>query len=292
MTNNNSLKSNSLMMRSSAIYSNFSGNYNPNDNFLPLSTSFNNKNYNKGYEENVPILNRQDYKNQFNVLHNNISDMILNEHVVEYKVKIDAFDRDATNYPNPFDFAVHFGTQMEQTKRPVINRSFKNVKYVKIDTIIIPKYYVIVHDVGMGTYSIDGSMTVNDDRFVYLEIPELQSTTSQGTNTTAENAFVIMQDREYPTQFQGSAYFATRIYKDNVLQNIDKLTFRIKDSYGNQHGFKIVDTLGAPLNEQMDTNIDNKNKLNNVYNKIFQTYIHLTIGVVENAINTLTKFEK
>jgi hypothetical protein len=29
-----------------------------------------------------------------------------------------------------------------------------------------------------------------------------------------------------------------------------------------------------------------------VYNKIFQTYIHLTIGVVENAINTLTKFDK
>lgn len=290
------------MMRSSAIYSNFSSNYNPNDNFLPLSKSFNSKHYDKNYEENVPILNRQDYKNQFNVLHNNISDMILNEHVVEYKVKIDAFDRDASIYPNPFNFAVNFGTQMEQTKRPVINRAFKNVKYVKIDSIIIPKFYVIEKEIVSPPpappspaiiYNIDGSKTINDDRFVYLEIPELQSTTSLGTNTSAENGFVIMQDREYSTMFQGSAYFATRIYKDNVLQNIDKLTFRIKDSYGNQHELKIVDSVtGALLPDKLDTDINNKNNLNNVYNKIFQTYIHLTIGVVENAINTLTKFDK
>lgn len=288
-------------------------------NFKPVTTNNDNRkhaNYNDAFQESYPIINRHDFRNQHNTLHNNMADSLVNEHVTEYRINIDARNRDATTFPNPFDFTVTFAPPSRQaikekvfvdpndpskgktiqttyvggTPEPSISRKFKNVKYVKVESIVLPKYFKVVND--GGTYGLDGSESVDDDRFIVLEIPELRSTNNFGTNTNVENGFIVFPDRVYNTMFTGMTFYANRVFDDNALGNINRLTFKIKNSWGEQYALKIVDPAGKDLPEKLDTDPANSANLNNVYHKIFQTHITLVVGVFENNLNTLAKYEQ
>ena len=64
-----------------------------NINTLPSMSNFNN-----AYEQPYPIIEKLDYSNKNNVLHNNIGPRVLDEHIVEYRVIIDSQDRDIKVY--------------------------------------------------------------------------------------------------------------------------------------------------------------------------------------------------
>ena len=305
-------------MHTSSNYSNFSNQNNPMGNFKPITSNNPVKgpsNYDSAFQESHPIINRHDYRNQYNTLHNNLADNVINEHVTEYRVNIDARDRDANTFPNPFNFTVTFAppsrqaikekvlidpnnpskgktlktTYIDGTPEPSISRKFRNVKYVKVESMVLPKYFKIVND--SGTYGIDGSESVDEDRFIVLEIPELRNNNNFGTNVHTENGFIVFPDRIYNTIFTGMTFYANRVFDDNALGNIDRLTFKIKNSWGEQYELKIVDPTGNTLTEKPDIDPANNDNLNNVYHKIFQTHITLIIGIVENNLNTITKYE-
>ncbi len=92
------------------------------------------------------------FVNNNDVLHNNLRDNLLNEEVREYSVIIDSKDRNYQVYTNPFQYEVKFKPLSKSREQrgsnyvtyeepaPVINDSFKNVKYIKLEMAILPIY--------------------------------------------------------------------------------------------------------------------------------------------------------
>ena len=149
------------------------GNFNPiTTNNMPLNNGLNN--FNSAFQVNAPFIEKQDFRNKNTFLHNNINENLLLEQIIEYNLNIDSKDRSLTAYPNPFDFTVTFGGHgqvienkitlkkkssdlgaineskfenkkitYEGTPGPIINKKFKNVKYLRIDYLILPKTNVI-----------------------------------------------------------------------------------------------------------------------------------------------------
>jgi len=61
----------------------------------------------------------------------------------EYICHINSLDRDIYKYPNPFNFLIKCSPNPDNTDA-YINRVFKNVRFIKIDTAILPrKFYLI-----------------------------------------------------------------------------------------------------------------------------------------------------
>lgn len=126
--------------------------------------SGNNNSFNSAFAEPHPIIERMDYSNKNNILHNNVADSVFAEDIIEYRVNIDSLDRDICKYPNPFDFAVSFDESSGGTIRtesikngkciaiteqikgaclPIINKRFRNIKYIKLESIVLPQYHCV-----------------------------------------------------------------------------------------------------------------------------------------------------
>lgn len=132
-------------------------------------------NFNDSYSQPDQIIEKTNFDNDGHVLHNNLDDYLLNENVVEYHINIDSDDRRIETYPNPFDYTVIFTSEgksiykpirkkngrfdgfeqieLPETPSPVIMRNFKNVKYVKLDHVILSKYnrskYTLEQNIGI-----------------------------------------------------------------------------------------------------------------------------------------------
>lgn len=102
------------------------------------------------------LINKPDYRNTGELVHNNLKDNILNTHLIENKIYIDSGDRDQSIYVNPFNFTVYLKPDgasrivnrktgevelIAGTPKPYLSYNFKNVKYIQIDKIILPVYY-------------------------------------------------------------------------------------------------------------------------------------------------------
>jgi hypothetical protein len=64
------------------------------------------------------------------------------ERLNQYTVNIDSTDRDINLYPNPFKFNIIFNSD-KYSNKPVIQRKFKDIKYLKLETITLPNEYSI-----------------------------------------------------------------------------------------------------------------------------------------------------
>jgi hypothetical protein len=64
------------------------------------------------------------------------------ERLVQYGVNVDSSDRNITAYPNPFNFRIIFNAS-GQNVQPVVQKKFKDIKYLKLETLTIPNYYTI-----------------------------------------------------------------------------------------------------------------------------------------------------
>ena len=94
----------------------------------------------EGFSQNKPLIERQEYVNTGNILHNNLAENLLSENVFEYNIYIDSADRDITKYYSPFEFKVYFS---EIADSPKIDQNFKNVKYINLNYIILPPTNVL-----------------------------------------------------------------------------------------------------------------------------------------------------
>ncbi len=313
---------------------------NPNNLFNPISTntmynmSMNPSmtNFSKAYTPNDPIIEKIDYINKNKIIHNNVGDNVLDEHVVEYRINIDSLDRDIKTYPDPFSFTVKFnptgsstiqteeyvdqkdkskGTKIVESRfdgapSPVINKEFKNVKYIKLENVILPQFSKLKEKQD-GTYEFDPSSHLVTERFVLLVIKELDC---QRVYTTSNNVTRVSEDGKCytpPTPFaliipdkllglnyySGTSYYGSKIYKNSVLGNVNILTINFYDSTGLPLKYNNLFTYDD-LQEYEYENGDPLpiTDLRHPYNKRIQTSLSLIIGVVESQINTNTKFDE
>jgi len=263
-------------------------------------------NFDKSYQPNAPIIERIDYRNNNELLHNNLQENVLSERIVEYKIMIDSRDRNVDAFPNPFKYAVTFnpatrrlisqevytdpkkpclGTKIVDESigiapSPYINQEFKNVKYIKIDSVVLPQCAKI-NDDGNDFDSVC-DYTLPTDRFINMRIKELDSDQFFSTNNVVTNAsFLLYPDKLLGTKYYVcSPYYNSRIYPNSKLGNISKLSIEFLDSFGN--------TLNYYLKP---ARCDKKAKnLFNPLDRRIQNSMVLIIGVVECELTTIAKF--
>jgi hypothetical protein len=74
------------------------------------------------------------------------------ERLVQFGINIDSADRDLVAFPNPFQFNITFNGSKDSIQ-PIIQQKFKDIKYLKLETITLPDKYSISKE----------TLTTNDD---------------------------------------------------------------------------------------------------------------------------------
>lgn len=310
MNNNNFGRSNTPSNMPSYSNGDPFANFRPTTTNTPAYPTYNR--VDTAFKQNNPFIDRIDYRNQNNLLHNNVGDNVLDEHVVEYRIHIDSADRDTTSYKDPFSYTVRFDPSTTNVG-PNITRTFRNVKYVKLDSITFPRYKYIENT---GTsdspiYSTETSAEshIYDDRYILIEIDQLEGIDSRvyGTNTHLSNSFALVTPDKLVSSifFTGFPYLGTRYFKDSSLANINKLNIRFRDSLGNLLKIEEVDNTitvvsSDPLaSRQTDGTYQTSNgttvTASDVRHPLFighQHHMTLIFGVVEASIDTDIQFSR
>ncbi len=193
------------------------------------------------------------------------------------------------------------GIMYEGTPGPIINRKFKNVKYLRIDYIILPVTNILSDALiaspsssDCGCNNNESCLSMKDEhklsyryKYLILRINEIRSDKILGTNKNLESDTFIL----YPDKIMGANHImwlptnGTRTYKNSILENLNKLTFEILTPKGDQ-----IAILDNQFNEVNINNIETE-KLYNCVEENMQTTISIVLGVVENELNTNTKFD-
>lgn len=237
------------------------------------------------YRNNEVLIEQPNFINPNTTLHNNLNSNLLSEHIVEYYLNIDSDDRKIDVYPDPFNYVVSLNpigrssgknkfkndrergergersekTEYAETPAPFIIRNFKNVKYVKLDRVILSRANII-------KFVIDQTITINDtnqnvtvsseidrkihnfqdntgactlchcddcqcimsnkNKFILLKVKELETFHIYSTNTImSDNTFVLYVDKTLGSS--NNMWFPTYgscIYPDSLLTNLDRLS--------------------------------------------------------------------
>jgi hypothetical protein len=247
--------------------------------------------FDQAFGENVQIIGKTNFNNDNNLLHNNISDNVLNEYISEYQIYIDSRDRDIDSYKSQFNFTVYFGVGGNQSDKngklyeglpnPKILREFKNIKFIRLNYIFVPRILKVRFN-KYNEYVLDNDFCYKYSKYEYLivKIKELSDEKILSTNNIiSDDSFVF-----YPHKVIGGNYVMwicdnpLRIYKISQLANISQLTILVITPSGEL--LTIKDQDGCNLKDERNILFDN-----------FQFFISLTFGTIENEINTNIKFE-
>ena len=154
---------------------------NPNFNFQENTYPKKYNNFNQAFKQNEPIIERTKFNNLNNMIHNNMKDFILKQDIIEYNIDIDSITRNQNIYPNPFDYNVSFTTSSSTLKTknhfmvfdnsPNISRTFKNVKFIRINCVNLPKCY----DLSNSSDPLNQGYNKNDINYCYLFDSTLKS---------------------------------------------------------------------------------------------------------------------
>jgi len=309
---------------------------NPFGNFNPISLGNVMKmegkysNFDQSFQKNEPLIEKIDYTNYNELLHNNVGATVLDETIIEYKINIDSLDRDIRYYPDPFSFKVKFnppspGTvrtevlkngqlktindYMPGPPRPHIGKEFRNVKYIKLDNIVLPQYSnIIFEETDNGPKAvIDRDSYLIDDRYVALVIDELNCQTvyctsddglrvnpKTGDLVTPPVPFgIIFPDKLLgKVYYVGTPYYASKTYENSLLGNINTLTIQFFDSCGQKLKFDNLFTFEDLIKADEKGKPIPISNIRHPLNKNIQVYLSFIIGVVESQINNDTKFER
>jgi hypothetical protein len=305
---------------------------NPTGRFNGITTNsannYDNYNFKDNFEENTPIIEKLDYRNKNNLLYNNVGPIVLEESIIEYRIIIDSLDRDIKYYPDPFSFVVNFnpagpgkmyhekygrdcnkivGTEFKGTPGPTINRYFRNIKYVKLENIILPQFSkTCKNDNNEYEFDRDDDSLIKD-RFTQLMIKELDSDrilttgedvpryTCKGKSFIPPKPFaVIIPDKILGQHYySGTPYYGNKYYRDSLLGNISRLSI----NFHNSEGEKIKYNHLFNYDEMEQYEYDHckplsRCDLRNPWNKHIQTHLSLIFGVCESQIDTDTEFAR
>lgn len=327
----------------SNVYPQNGGNQgNPFGRYNPMTTNESGHvnqftNFDLSYAQPDQIIEKINYRNQNHILHNNVGEYVLDPSIVEYRVDVDSLDRDINVYPDPLDFIVKFNpipsgivsTEINErgklrrideyfagTPRPHIGREFRNVKYVKLDTAILPQRVGTVDcdknkddedEISLKEEFYDEDNLMND-RFISLVVKELTQDQpryystmddsyrilNNGTTTTPPKPFSnIVRDKILgPYHYCGIPFYGSALYKRVALGNLKQMSIQFYDSTGQKLQFnnlftarqlKEADEAGCPISV--------KNPRHPL-NRRHQVFLSFIVGVDEANINQDVKYEK
>lgn len=128
--------------------------FNTSTNTQPNSTVITSNIIDKPIEQFQTISNPHipyDKYDKASAYFNNFHDNGRSDIIREYVVHINSSDRDILRYPSPFNFLVKCAPLSTDTNAS-ISRKFENVRYLKLETAIIPiKYYLKKTDITSNT---------------------------------------------------------------------------------------------------------------------------------------------
>jgi hypothetical protein len=266
----------------------------------------NQKNNSKKYSKNF---NPGNFNNPNNPLNEELFKgvTIENEAITNYSTSLNPNDRnnplnsiqitaDAFIFDSP-ELIVDYTNNLKKSYNPYLIRSFDNIKFIRLDAGILPKYntvkinrewilcrksnyqrkfikddYERIKDYTLlnSRYIPDDTSEYNlqSDRFVQIFVREISNSNNLGTNPVNNKSFVLVFDKNLGILYwRGIPYSAVKTYKDSLLGEIQKLSIKFYDSWGNP----------LTLNE---TQIDYEK------NQILKTdIINPNLLVVENFLN-------
>lgn len=259
------------------------------------------------------MFNNHNFINRNDIMHNNLNNILLNEEIREYSVMIDSKDRNYQIYPDPFTYDVRFNP-LAKTKEiingkivicedpnPIINGKFTNVRYIKLETVILPFFTSIrnntitdengdiVDKLQINTYK-----PLTDNLYFVLFISGYSDTNYRSTNDVLSESFatIYYDTRINNTHFLGYTSNGIKIFQRDQLGKIDRFKISFMDPYGYPLTCKHVDkkiksnlicTCKDPEGDD-DTDCF-KHNLFHPLNPIFQHHLHFKIGVIEPRLN-------
>jgi hypothetical protein len=219
-------------------------------------------------------------------------DVIANEHKSNYIIFVDGTDRDKSYYPNPYKLIVGLGSTGTKVA-PYVDRPFRNVKYVKLHYVMLPRY--IVYDLTVGgdgfrTYAPRTTGTfLAQYRYLLLRIKELDShkTLSTGNNFKDE-CYILLRD-SFDSDAVSDVWKVTqhtRVFNNNDLKNLTRLTIEIFDPNGNQIALQAVNgPTTAPISSTDINNPDiTQTNFGSFVNNI-EISLNIEVGVCESELN-------
>lgn len=226
-----------------------------------------------------------------NLIHNNLKSILLNEEIVEYCVMIDSKDRNYQVYPDPFRYDVIFKPG-KQDPYPTINDNFINVRYIRLDSVILPFYTKIREEDSddIDCLKINPNEKLTNDMYVVLSLGNYTNTNYRSTNDVLSSSFAtIYYDKKVSdTHYMGSCKNSTKIFYPDQLATINKFQISFSDPYGNPIRCDHLDqTIKSGLEcDCVDPDGDDftscfKHNICHPLNPIFQHHLNFKIGVME-----------
>jgi len=275
------------------------------------------------FNPNEIVIPRMDYTNKGGVVDNNLGVDLHNESVVENLLVISSSDRNTTKYPDPFKFDVILGGASSSTEStispsgvyttttysgapdPKIQTDFKNVKYIRIDDVILPDTNVVLIDADPPADQYTMS-TADDDLFekqrgIVLRIEEIANNRIWTTGTLKSYDTILYIDYEMGLDHKyWKPTHGLRTYPTSKLINLRKLSIRLLNDEGEEiqvlgkslgppityTSFNIPATL-ATLNPDLFP-VQYANLVRT--NRQMQSIYEIMVGVIDNELNTLVKF--
>lgn len=268
----------------------------------------------QGYDPK-DMFNNHNFVNKNDILHNNLNSILLNEEIREYSVMIDSKDRNYQVYPDPFCYEVKFGPLPKSRERingkivtyedpaPIINDNFINVRYIKLETAILPLYNKtrIVNEIcdnePKQIYKVDITRSLPDLMYIVLSIGDYNDNNYRSTNDVLADSFaVIYYDGKISnTHYKGITSTGIKIFQQDQLGKIDKLKINFMDPYGRllvcRHMDKNIKSNCICICDNPDGDDETNCFIHNLchpLNPIFQHHLQFKIGVSEPRLNKLT----
>jgi hypothetical protein len=208
--------------------------------------------------------------------------------------------------PSPDTYDKSTGKIFKGTPGPTIPNDFSCVKYIRLDSIVLPRNYYLKKKYDKNNekldiikkivWDYDQDKKLNNERFLLINIKEITNDSNFSTNCNFDNNFgTIYCDKIISSDFYiGVPYGCKKIYKSTNLGNIKTWSIEITDSLGN-----IIEPYG--IDKTCDTPkycicssqlFDDKQKekcvckyIRHPLNPKFQVFMCFKIGILINELN-------
>lgn len=277
-------------------------------------------NFQQAFTPNTPLIDATDFTNRKQVLHNNLEDNLFSERVVEYTLMMNSMDRDVKKFPSPFFYQVSLGNY---NVTPYIDQYFTNVKYVTLNSVILPRTIAIdtthidlasnktdiypTHSIISGDppIAVKPQFPTNNlalQPYLLLRVKELSDFRLLGTDPLlSRDTFMLFPDQRLGDMYRYKCRRNTIIYPNSLLKNLSMLTLEILDAQGKQitildnKGNKIINNnigINVPYDFNSYTETFYTNPTVDYTKNNMQVIYDFTFGVIENELSTKTNYNK
>jgi hypothetical protein len=284
-----------------------------------MNTSMYN-NFQAAFTPNTPLIDAPDYVNRKQVLHDNLSEKLFSERVVEYRAIISSADRDKSKFPSPFKMQVSFGNT---NVYPNLYESLTNVKYVTLNNVWVPRTLVVdttkidipnkIYDILPIGSPMNGFPIIPPDTshpwdnmglkpYLILKVKELDDKHLMGTSEIYQrDTFMIVPDQRVGDMYIFKPKRSTIVYPNSLLKNISLFTLNLLNEKGKELNIvndKGISIIGQNIREDIPYDFNKyvakygENKSVCYTDESMQVIYDFTFGVIENELNTTTTYNK